>query len=55
MDIQLCDKHLMYSVAICEHSILLSKILKYVDMNISYITAEYLDIKSYYVRCFSLS
>ena len=28
MDIQLCDKHLIYSVVISEHSALPSKILK---------------------------
>ena len=57
MDIQLCDKHLIYSVLISrystilsEYSASLSKILKYIDMNISDIGAENLGISIEYTE-----
>ena len=44
--------YLIYSDVISEDSALLSKILKYVNMNI---LDKYLDIKTEYVRCLSHS
>ena len=48
MDIQLRDKHLIYSFI---YSASLSKILKYINMNISDIAAENLGISIEYMRC----
>ena len=62
MDIQLCDKHLIYSVlisrywtVISEYSAPLSEILKQVNMNNSDIAAEHLGISIEYMRCLSHS
>ena len=57
MDIQLCDKHLIYSVLISSYWIViseystLSKIFEQVNMNILDITAAHLNIATEYIRC----
>ena len=60
MDFQLWDEHLIYSVVIfrywsviSEHSALLSKKEKQVNMNILDITDKYLNIKTDYIRWLS--
>ena len=58
IDIQLCDKHLIYSVVISKYSAVISKIFLLTYFNIldskaeySDITIQYLDITTEYIRC----
>ena len=60
LDIQLCDKHLIYSVAKFRSSAVISDIFILTYFNISDIKAEYsditiqyLDIRTEYIRCLS--
>ena len=62
LDIQLCDKHLIYSIEISKYSAVISEIFILTYFNIldseaeySDITVQYLDIKTEYIRCLSHS
>ena len=58
LDIQLCDKHIIYSIEISKHSVVISEIFILIYFNIlgseakySDIRVKYLDIRTEYKRC----
>ena len=55
LDIQLCDRHLTYSVLISKYSAVISKKLILTYFEILDSEAECLDMKTEYIRCLSHS
>ena len=55
LDIQLCDKHLIYSIEISQYSAIISEIFILTYFNISNSEAEYLDITIHYLDILELN
>ena len=52
LDIQLCDKHFIYSIEISIYSVVISKIFILIYFNNSDIIVQYVYIRTEYIRCF---